>query len=67
MTAAVVILGAGSGSRVGSATNKVLLPLGDTPVLAWSVRAALALPHVGRLVLCARAAEDDAVPEAVPP
>ena len=67
MTAAVVILGAGSGSRVGSATNKVLLPLGDTPVLAWSVRAALSLADVGRLVLVARAGEEDAVREAVAP
>ncbi len=42
MSAAVVILAAGTGSRVGAEVNKVLLPLGDRPVLAWSVSAALA-------------------------
>ena len=32
--AAVVVLAAGSGTRVGAEVNKVLLPLGDTTVLA---------------------------------
>ena len=32
------ILAAGAGARVGAGSNKVLLPLGDRPVLAWSVR-----------------------------
>ncbi|MFC6343330.1 NTP transferase domain-containing protein, partial [Nocardioides hankookensis] len=31
-----MILAAGTGSRVGAGSNKVLLPLGDRPVLAWS-------------------------------
>jgi len=43
MPTAAVILAAGSGSRVGAEVNKVLLPLGDAPVLAWSVRAVLAV------------------------
>ena len=43
MPAAVVILAAGAGTRVGGETNKVLLPLDDVPVLAWSVRDALSL------------------------
>ncbi len=43
MPAAVVILAAGTGSRVGAGSNKVLLPLGDRPVLAWSVRDATSL------------------------
>ena len=67
MPAAVVILAAGSGSRVGADTNKVLLPLGDTPVIAWSVRAALAVDDVRRLVLVARAGEETAVRDAVAP
>lgn len=67
MSAAVVILAAGSGSRVGAATNKVLLPLGDAPVLAWSVRATLALDDVRRIVLVARAGEETAVRDAVAP
>ncbi len=63
----MVILGAGSGTRVGAGTNKVLLPLGEAPVLAWSVRAALSVADVGRLVLVARAGEEDAVREALAP
>jgi 2-C-methyl-D-erythritol 4-phosphate cytidylyltransferase len=65
--AAVVILAAGSGSRVGAETNKVLLPLGDAPVVAWSVRAALALDDVRRIVLVVRAGEETAVHDAVAP
>ena len=52
--AAVVILAAGSGSRVGADVNKVLLPLGDAPVLAWSVRDALTLDDVRRVVVVVR-------------
>jgi 2-C-methyl-D-erythritol 4-phosphate cytidylyltransferase len=65
--AAVVILAAGSGSRVGADTNKVLLPLGDAAVIAWSVRTALALDDVRRVVLVARSGEEEAVREAVTP
>lgn len=67
MSSAVVILAAGSGSRVGAASNKVLLPLGDTTVLGHSVRTALALPEVTRLVIGVRAGEEDAVRAAVEP
>ena len=66
-TAAVVILAAGSGSRVGAGRNKVLLPLRDVPVLAWSVRTALALPGVHRVVLVVAAGERDDVAAAVAP
>jgi 2-C-methyl-D-erythritol 4-phosphate cytidylyltransferase len=64
---AVVILAAGSGTRVGAGRNKVLLPLGGVPVLVWSVRAALALPDVRRVVLVVRADERDDVAAAVVP
>jgi len=67
MPAAVVILAGGSGRRVGADTNKVLLPLGDSTVLGRSVRAALAVPDVVRLVLVVRAGDDDAVGAAVAP
>lgn len=67
MPAAIVILAAGSGSRVGAATNKVLLPLGDRPVLAWSVRDALAVAGGGRVVVVVRAGERDAVAAALGP
>jgi 2-C-methyl-D-erythritol 4-phosphate cytidylyltransferase len=66
-TTAVVVLAAGSGSRVGADRNKVLLPLGDRPVLAWSLIDVLQLPDVGRVVLVVRPGEADAVGEAVAP
>jgi 2-C-methyl-D-erythritol 4-phosphate cytidylyltransferase len=67
MPAAVVILAGGSGTRVGSDTNKVLLPLGDSTVLGRSVRAALAVPEVAHLVLAVRAGDEEAVRDAVAP
>ena len=67
MPTAVVILAAGSGTRVGAGVNKVLLGLRGVPVLAWSVRDALALPDVGRLVLVVRPDDRAAVEEAVAP
>jgi 2-C-methyl-D-erythritol 4-phosphate cytidylyltransferase len=67
VSAAVVILAAGTGSRVGAEVNKVLLPLGDRPVLAWSVAAALALEDVQRVLLVVRPGEQQAVAEAVAP
>lgn len=67
MPAAVVILAAGVGARVGAGSNKVLLPLGDRPVLAWSVRDALAVPDVRRVVVAVRAGEAGAVADALTP
>lgn len=67
MPAAVVVLAAGSGSRVGAAVNKVLLPLGDVPVLAWSVRTALTVDDVARVVVVVREGEQDAVAAALLP
>ncbi len=62
-----MILAAGSGSRVGAATNKVLLPLGDRPVLAWSVRDALGLEDVRRVLVVVRPGEREAVAGALAP
>lgn len=67
MPTAVVVLAAGSGTRVGAGVNKVLLPLGDRPVLAWSLRDALALPDVRRVVLVVRDGEQDDVAAALAP
>lgn len=66
-TAAVVVLGAGSGTRVGAEVNKVLLPLRGTPLLAWSVRTALAVPGVDPVVVVCRPGERAAVGEALLP
>jgi 2-C-methyl-D-erythritol 4-phosphate cytidylyltransferase len=67
VSVAVVIVAAGAGARVGAAVNKVLLPLGDRPVLAWSVADALATPGVRRVVVVVRPGEEDAVGEALAP
>ena len=67
MPAAIVLLAAGSGSRVGAGVNKVLLPLGDVTVLGRSLSTALAVPDVARVVLVVRAGEEEAVAEAVVP
>jgi 2-C-methyl-D-erythritol 4-phosphate cytidylyltransferase len=64
---AVVILAAGSGSRVGAEVNKVLLTLRGVPVLVWSLRDALALPGVRRVVLVVRPEDRAALGEAVAP
>lgn len=63
----VVVLGAGSGSRVGAGVNKVLLPLAGRPVLAWSVLAALGTPGVDRVLVVAHPDELDEVAEALAP
>lgn len=60
MSAAIVILAAGSGSRVGAELNKVLLPLAGTTVLGHSLRAALAVPDLSQLVLVVRAGDEAA-------
>jgi 2-C-methyl-D-erythritol 4-phosphate cytidylyltransferase len=67
MSAAVVVLAAGSGSRVGAAVNKVLLPLADTTVLGMSLRAALRARDVHRIVVVHREGEAEAVADAIRP
>lgn len=62
---AVVVLAAGSGSRVGAEVNKVLLPLGGVPLLVRSVRTALTVSD--RVLLVVRDGEQDAVTEALLP
>jgi 2-C-methyl-D-erythritol 4-phosphate cytidylyltransferase len=64
---AVVVLAAGSGTRVGADVNKVLLPVAGVPVVSRSVRAARATAGVRRVVLVVRPGEEDAVRRAVEP
>ncbi len=52
--AAVVLLAAGEGRRVGAGSNKVLLPLLGEPVFTWSLRRVLDLPGVVEVVLVIR-------------
>lgn len=65
--AAVVILAAGAGTRIGGPVNKVLLELGDAPVLAWSVRDALSLAGVRQVLVVVRPGEEAAVSAALAP
>ena len=58
---AVVLLAAGSGSRVGAEVNKVLLPLAGRPVLAWSLHTVAGLPYVARVVVVHRPEDAGAV------
>ncbi len=67
MPAAVIVLAAGSGTRVGAQVNKILLPLGDAPVVAWSIRTVLNLPDVRRVVLVVRPEEHADISAAVAP
>ncbi len=52
--AAVVLLAAGAGRRVGADTNKVLLPLAGLPVFGWSLRWLESLEYVDQVVLVVR-------------
>lgn len=58
MSSAIVLLAAGSGTRVGAGTNKVLLPLAGVPVLVRSLRTALAVPGVAALVVVVRPGDE---------
>ena len=66
-SAAIVLLAAGSGERVGADRNKVLLPLHGVPVLAHSVRTALRVDGAHRVVVVVRAEDRAAVTEAIRP
>jgi 2-C-methyl-D-erythritol 4-phosphate cytidylyltransferase len=67
LRAAVVVLAAGSGRRVGAERNKVLLPLNGVPVLAHSVRTALQVDGVHRLLVVIRPEDRDEVAAALTP
>lgn len=58
MPAALVVLAAGSGSRVGAGVNKVLLPLAGVPLLARTVLDALAVADVARVLVVVRPGEE---------
>jgi 2-C-methyl-D-erythritol 4-phosphate cytidylyltransferase len=64
---AVVVLAAGSGRRVGAERNKVLLGLDGTPVLAHSVRTALEVDGVHRVLVVVRPDDRAEVVEALAP
>jgi 2-C-methyl-D-erythritol 4-phosphate cytidylyltransferase len=61
--AAVVVMAAGSGSRLGLGVNKVLVPLCGRPMLCWSLEAVSCLPEVVRVVVVTTADDLTAVHE----
>lgn len=63
----MVVLGAGSGTRVGADVNKVLLNLRDRPLLAWSVQTALSLAEVDPVVVVCRPGERRTIANALAP
>ncbi len=67
LRAVAVVLGAGSGTRMGAGRNKVLLELGGRPLLAHSLRTALSVPEIGRVVLVVRPGEEAQVIDLLAP
>jgi len=57
--AALVLLAAGSGTRVGHDVNKVFLPLAGQPVVSWSLRRAAEVPAIVRRVLVVAESDRD--------
>lgn len=60
-TAAGVVLASGAGTRVGSATNKVFLPVAGRRVVSWAMEAMARPAEVGVLVLVVRPQDHDHV------
>jgi 2-C-methyl-D-erythritol 4-phosphate cytidylyltransferase len=65
VSAALVVLAGGSGSRFGAGRNKVYLPLAGRPVISWSLRLAVEVDAVGPVVLVARRADGEDATAAV--
>ena len=60
MEAIAIVLAAGAGRRLGIGEPKAFLSLGDSPILVWAARSALACPEVGALVVTAPPGFEDA-------
>ncbi len=58
-SAAAIVLAGGSGTRLGADRNKVYLPLGGRPVIAWSFEALSGVAGIGTVVLVVRAEDRD--------
>ncbi len=67
MPTALVVLAAGSGTRLGAEVNKVLLPIAGEAVLARTLRTALEVGDVARLVVVVRAGDAEQVAAALEP
>lgn len=52
--AAAIVLAGGNGTRLGADRNKVFLPLGGRPVIAWSLETVARTPGIDVVVLVVR-------------
>ena len=57
----VLIAAAGSGSRMGAACNKLLLPLGGRPVLAWTLDAAFSSESIDWIGIVGQPIDKEAI------
>ena len=66
-TLAAIVLAGGAGTRLGldGGRNKVYLPLGGLPILAWSLRTLDPLVVPGGLVVVVRAGDEDEARDAI--
>ncbi|MFL0762937.1 MAG: 2-C-methyl-D-erythritol 4-phosphate cytidylyltransferase, partial [Prochlorococcus sp.] len=61
----LLIVAAGSGSRMGADRNKLLLPLAGRPVLAWTLDTALAAESIGWIGIVGQSIDRSAIMELV--
>jgi 2-C-methyl-D-erythritol 4-phosphate cytidylyltransferase len=61
--AVLVVMAAGSATRMSLGVNKVLMPLAGRPLLSWSLITARRLPQVTRVVVVAAARDEHDVRE----
>lgn len=57
--AVAIVLGAGSGERLGLETPKAFVPLGGRPILARAAAAAFGCPRIGFVIVTAPAGGED--------
>lgn len=58
-----IILAAGNSTRMGKGQNKQFLKINDTPVLAYTMMAYQACPHIRDIIIVAREEDFDAIRE----
>lgn len=61
MSTAAIVLAGGSGSRLQRPGNKVFVPVGGRPLIAWSIRTFASADSITHLVIVVRAGEDDPI------
>lgn len=61
MSTAAIVLAGGSGSRLQRADNKVFVPVGGRPLIAWSLRTFANAESIAHVVMVVRAGDDGRV------